>query len=159
MSETRLDPELESLAAKLAAQSPRLPVSESQELLYRCAFAAGQSATARNARQWQGLSATLALLLAAAALLPLATQQRRHFVNQTIEVPSNKPGSEASESPRLQAIAGVAVGPSKIDLDAWQQPADAGQVLEQGLIRFANIDPALRSLAVANLSRCAVDQQ
>jgi hypothetical protein len=60
------DPTLQSLEARLAAIPLRLPTNERQQLLYQCAFAAGQSAgqrTATNiARRWMAVTTVMALL-------------------------------------------------------------------------------------------------
>jgi len=149
MNEPRLDPELESLAAKLAAQSPRLPAAESQALLYQCAFSAGQSAASRNLRRWQGLAAALAVLLAGACL-PLAALR--------LPMAFHRPAASDGE-PSPRALADAQADPAEIDVDAWQQPSDSSRFLEQGLTRFGQVDPALRSLAAANLSRRVLDQQ
>jgi hypothetical protein len=158
MNEQPIDPALESLAARLAAQSPRLSAGEAQELLYQCAFAAGQSSAAARTRRWQGLSVVLAVLLVAAGL-PLAAGRLPLAIRQPPAAPPSQPAPAPADSPPQRAIAGAAAVPGKIEVDAWQNSTDSSQALEQGLSRFEQIEPEFRSLAVVNLSRGVLAQQ
>ena len=110
--------------------TPRLSAAESQELLYQCAFAAGQSSAARTTRRWQGVSAALAVLLAAACLPLAAERLRLPFASRPPRRASTCPAP--GEWPPQRALAGSGADAVEIDVDAWQRPADSGRFWSRG---------------------------
>src|SRR5688572_8156186 len=60
---TLSDPQLQSFEARLAAATPQSSPVEQQQLLYQCAFAAGQRAGRKSLRRWRVASAALVVLL------------------------------------------------------------------------------------------------
>jgi hypothetical protein len=151
------DPALESLAARLAAGPPRLSAERSHELLYLCAYAAGRSAAERRTRRWQGVAAVMTVLLVGLCI-PLARQQFSTVAHQPPTVPVTRPSVALDQLVMPQAFAHAAAAAGSMPLDAWQQPVEASDIFEQGLTRFEQADPTLRSLAVANLSRTILEQ-
>jgi hypothetical protein len=57
------DPQLQSLEVRVAAAAPQFSPIEQQQLLYQCAFAAGQLAGRKSLRRWRVASAALVVLL------------------------------------------------------------------------------------------------
>jgi hypothetical protein len=149
MSESRFDDhELDLLAARLAPLAPRLPAHESQELLFRCGFAAGRTAAARQARRWQALSAALAVLLLGLSI-PL--------VQQRFPLAWRAPAAIPEQAPAPRDFAQTAMAVAAIKLDAWQQPAQATAALEQDLARFGQTEESLRLLSAGMLSQSLLE--
>lgn len=146
------DPQLQSLEARLAAMAPQESPARQQELLYRCAFAAGQSATRGSVRRWQAAVAALALLLVGMSV-PLARNQMmvvRHDPKPAA------PQQEISTQPPMlvQQEAPPSVRePVHVDLDAWQLAASPTASLASELSQFQQVDPDLRLLAAGPLAR------
>lgn len=141
--------DLRAFEARLCALSPSLPPAEQQQLLYQCAFAAGQNVAKRTLRRWQGATAALTVLLvgltipiargpSSVAQLPAAQAAQNRLIEQ--------PEAEAMSSMREpRAIA--------ISLDAWQRKPSPIASLDKELSQFAQLTPRQRSLSVGALQR------
>ncbi len=150
------DPALESLAARLAACPPRVSDERSQELLYLCAYAAGRSAADRRTRRWQGVAALLTVLLIGMSI-PLVNRQAGEVAHQPPQAPPSNAAVVFDQPAIPRAFGAPAPADADVSLSAWQQPVAAGDGLAAGLARYEQTDPALRSLAVARLSRSILD--
>jgi hypothetical protein len=149
MSESRFDDhELDLLAARLAPLAPRLPAHESQELLYRCGFAAGRTAAAWQARRWQVAAAVLAVLLLGSSI-PL--------VQQRLPLARRAPAAIPEHTPAPRDFSQTAATVAAINLDAWQPPAQATAALEQDLARFGQTEESLRLLSAGMLSQSLLE--
>jgi hypothetical protein len=160
------DPQLQSLEARLAASAPAIPAAERQQLLYQCAFAAGQRASRRCLRAWQAAAAALGVLVALLSV-PFSGDVPRP------EDPDHAAGREPSPAaagdlahgprmprdPRPDTGAELVVArsqrpqPPQVELDAWQVRSSDQAALTEQLAQFSQLDPGLRSLAVGRLTR------
>ncbi len=144
------DPQLQSLEARLAAAAPQSSPVEQQQLLYRCAFAAGELAGRKSLRRWRVASATLVVLLLGLSVpvahdhWRLAAQKREPSTSTELKPQPMLAQSEILFSARQSAA---------FDLDAWQMPRSDRVSLSDELAQFRNTDPHLRSLAVGTFTR------
>jgi len=146
------DPALKALENQLAGLAPQISSAEQQDLLYQCAFAAGKQTLARSLRRWQAAVATLALLLVSLSL-PLAN-------SQWIVARHEPPPSPTPDSPQV-ALAEPAVEPIRPvvpagQFDAWQVAISSSEAIASNLEQLERIDPEARPLAVAALTRAAL---
>jgi hypothetical protein len=149
------DPQLQSLEARLAAMAPQESSARQQELLYRCAFAAGQVSTRASMRRWRAAVAALALLLVAASI-PLARNQSLVVKQEPVPVAPRQ--MDESQPPILaQREAPPTVRePVQLETDAWQLASSPTASLAEDLAQFQQIDPDLRSLAAGPLARAVL---
>jgi hypothetical protein len=148
------DPLLQALEARLAALPPQESSARQQELLYRCAFAAGKSSARRAKQRWQAIAAALALMIVAVSI-PLVRapfQVARHELEPIVPQQPVQP-----ERPLLvQQGPPTERQPVQLDLDAWQVESSASASLDAELDHFQQSDPGLRALAVGTLTRAAL---
>jgi hypothetical protein len=114
-----LDPHLRSLEARLSAQTPSLSADRQQDLLYQCAYAAGQKAARAKLRRWRAGAIACAALLAVMA-------------GRSLSDPSEVDRDVAQAPARSiwkpwQLFIEKAIAPGKqlttsLDFDAWQIP-------------------------------------
>ena len=150
MSEHRLeDPALNDIETRLAAAAPRLGTAEQQELLYRCAFEAGQRAGLGRVRRWQVATVAAAALFVAALILPSARSPAP--AEQRVAVESSRP-RVASESAADESTAARPRQLAPVELDAWQLEQRATALSEE-LASFEQLDPRMQSSSVAHLLR------
>ena len=149
------DSELKGFEARLATLAPQLSHVEQQQLLYECAFAAGQHKARRAVRRWQTATVSMGLLLLG-AVVPIAQDQWR------IEPP---PGAlvvvQQGLSPKLPEASDSAVMPIRpvtADLDAWQLPNLPGVLLNQQMAQLEQSDLHTQSLAVGRLTQTLLTQ-
>ena len=146
------DPQLQSLEARLAAAAPQSSPVEQQQLLYQCAFAAGQLAGRKSLRRWRVASAALVVLLLGLSV-PVAHNHWKPFLVEQKRDPSTP--TEVKPQPMLaqSEISFSARQSAAVDLDAWQVPHSDRGSLSDELAQFRNTDPHLRSLAVRTFTR------
>lgn len=145
------DPQLQALEAQLAASAPLVSTARRQQLLYRCAFAAGQSAASSTLRRWQGAVAALTVLLLGMSI-PLARGPSM-LAKREVEPPARRELSSQgipAEWENLPIARGAAV---TVALDAWQMPPSATASFDDELAQYEQIDPRLRSLTLGALTR------
>jgi hypothetical protein len=149
------DPQLQALEARLRAMTPPALPAEQQQLLYGCAFAAGRRVALRALRPWQGAAVVLTVLLIGATV-PLA-RERSSLAPLSAEQPAQNraPEPEGAEDEMRPLAARRAIA---VSLDAWQAKASPRASFDDELAQFAQIDPRLRSLTVAALTRQLLDQ-
>jgi hypothetical protein len=150
------DPRLQSFEARLAAMVPQTSPVQQQQLLYECAFAAGQRRAFRSLRRWQAVAAALGILLLGLSVpfahdhLPLARPR--------LPLAGDRPKPilpAEGTSPRLSAPSEPAVvvrKPVTVELDAWQMETPGGALLAEQLAQLQGPDPHLRSLSVGALT-------
>ncbi|HVX63037.1 MAG TPA: hypothetical protein VHC19_20615 [Pirellulales bacterium] len=149
------DPHLQDLEARVAAALPRTSTAEREQMLYQCAFAAGQAAVRKRLRRWQGATAVLTVLFA--GLSVSFVRQPALPVNRMAAPPAPvlvAPDRTPTELERLLA----ARRPAAVALDAWQAPPSASESFAEELARFEQTDPRLRSLALGPLTRKLLEQ-
>jgi hypothetical protein len=99
----------------------------------------------------------LTVLLVAAVVIPLFHREPDEMAQQQPTAPRGEP-SITTERPAIpRAFASAAPADAEVSLSAWQEPAKPSGDLETVLARFEQTDPALRSLAVARLSRAILE--
>jgi hypothetical protein len=151
MNEHRFeDPSLRDIEARLAAAAPRLGAAQQQELLYRCAFKAGQHTGLGRVRRWQVATGAAAALCVAALILPPARSPRP--ADQRAAVPSSSP-QIASESAADESTAARPRQVAPVALDAWQLERRPASALSEELASFEQLDPRMQSSSVAHLLR------
>jgi hypothetical protein len=145
------DPVLQALEAQLAARVPSVSAAEQQEMLYQCAYAAGQQVGVRTLRRWQATAGALAALVLAVSLPQWAGQQ--HLAVQPPAVPpapvvveKTSPGSATVPDPVVQVPDGV----RKVQLDAWQMPRSNDRLNPMAL---AQNDAEARANSVRSLTQ------
>lgn len=154
------DPRLESLEAYLSSLSPRLASDEQRELLYQCAFAAGEQAAKQHVRRWR--TATLALSLLTCGLLfsipsrvdlPLEpgqpagsglTAHAKTTVNEVIATQTRNDSPPAT-TPLHE--------PARVQLDAWERRPDQIAEFSDALLRFQQLEPAARANTMIAIER------
>lgn len=144
------DPQLQSLAARLAAAAPRLPDGEAQQLLYQCAFAAGQSAAARKTRRWQAASSALAATLLGVCVFAMPGPLRIAQQPPVADSPSQPEPQEHEDLPARSFVA--------VRLDAWQARDDGIEKFAHKLAQFKQLEPELRAVALRSLDHAAALQ-
>jgi hypothetical protein len=92
-----IDPELQSLEARLASQAPRLPATEQTQLLYQCAFAAGKAAGQRACHRVIQASTAVTLVL---ALLCVSLAYRATLHHEPAPLAHTPPSHGTSEVER-----------------------------------------------------------
>jgi hypothetical protein len=142
------DPLLQSLAARLAAAAPMASAAEQQQLLYRCAFAAGQRAMRRKLRRWQATAAALSIIVAGMGL-PLVRVYP--LLVQRAAVRPAPPIAKATRTPRDDSP--VLRHPAAVVQEAWRMPPAAEDSFAAALARFKQTEPGLRSHALGALDR------
>lgn len=145
------DQQLQAFEARLAMLSPKLSDDDRSELLYQCAFAAGQRSSARRVHTWQLTTAALLLVLLGASV-PLVSppfQVARHAERP----PPLEPQAPAREAvPAEISDRDLFPRPAvEVALDAWQLPDTSGDKLSHELARFEEQEEAFRSLAMGVL--------
>ncbi|MEX2176294.1 MAG: hypothetical protein WD872_18170 [Pirellulaceae bacterium] len=150
------DPGLESLAARLAAHAPRLPQPEQDRLLYQCAYAAGQAATARKTRRWQVASAALAVVLVGLSI-PAASERLRVAWQAPPLADPPAPVVGENHSPKIEpeprpATANPTDRSPTIALDAWQLATDRSATFAEELAKVREADPSGRLLSTRGMS-------
>ena len=157
------DPQLQSLEARLAATNLQISAGEQQQLLYRCAFAAGKSASIRSVRRWQAAAAAL-VLLALGMSVPLArdewllASQRAQPSIPTEHAPA--PVDTAPSPTRTFVQDSVPHRTPKlttVELDAWQLPPPDANSFAEEIARLEKSDPHIRSLTVGTLTRAVLN--
>lgn len=144
------DAQLQSFEARLAAAVPQLSPIQQQQLLYQCAFAAGQGVAGRSLRRWQVVVAALVVLLLGMSV-PFA-HDRLLLAKQKVE-PIVVPDETTQRMVTPSEIPIIARQPATVELDAWQTQQSSSVSLANDLDRFERTDPHLRSLAVGTLTR------
>jgi len=147
------DPQLQSIEARAAAVTPRLSQAEQQQLLYRCAYEAGQHRVAKQVRRWQGT--TVAILVVAVGLsIPLVRGREAHDPSpQYVEsiAPDTIVPRHQSDLPRFPDSRSP-ISP-RVELDAWQLRPPVDGLASESRTPARPIDPHIRSLTVGALTR------
>jgi hypothetical protein len=146
------DPALKALEDQLAGLVPQLSAADQQDLLYQCAFTAGRQAMIRPLRRWQGAVAALAVL-AVSLSVPL--------VNTRPIIAKHEPQSSPTKVELVAAIpTPEAIRPiiPAGQFDAWQVALSSSDAVASNLQQLERIDPETRPLAVAALTRAALQQ-
>jgi hypothetical protein len=151
------DPQLLSLEARLAAMAPQESPARQQELLYRCAFAAGQSSARTAVRRWQAAAVALAVLLIGASI-PLANHQLAVAKRDPKPAPPQRVAPPQPPMLAQQEIPPTVREPVHLELDAWQVASSPSTSLAIDLAQFQQVDPELRSLAAGALARSVLQQ-
>jgi hypothetical protein len=143
------DPQWQSFETELAAHVPQVSIQERDQILYACAFAAGQSKERQSVRTWKVMAAVLSLLLTV-SLIP-HRQAPPSIVRETRNAPVY-PETTSSQAPSMELV------PESqrlllIDLDAWKVHSPENRLLSEQLSEFAQFDPHLRSLTVSSMNR------
>ena len=144
------DPERTGFEARLAALAPQLSQVEQQQLLYDCAFAAGQKKTEGSVRRWQTTTAVIGLLLLVVSV-PVAKNGWRTAEQGSALAVSQPPSS--SQRPVASEAIVMPEHPMAVDLDAWQLPINPDESLNEQLVQLQHADLHTRSLAVGSLTR------
>lgn len=155
MSTNRIDdPALKALEDRLIGAAPQLSAAEQSDLLYQCAFAAGRQAMLRPMRRWQAATAALLVLLVGLSV-PLANRQNM-VAKQDTRPPVAAPTPQvALAQPVMESIRPpVPIG----QFDAWQVALDSDDAVASNLKQLERTDPEMRSLAVAALTRAALQE-
>ena len=145
------DPELRTLAARLAAIAPLVPVAEQQRLLYASAFSAGQKSTLRTVRHWQSVAAGLVILLVGLTI----SRGSQHVMlaehsNERTASPQQVARDRAVERTEgISAMRQVTLA----DLDAWQLRPRENYLSPESLLQRKPIDPRLQPFTVSALTR------
>lgn len=150
------DPVLQALEARLAGLTPQLSLVDQHALLYRCAFSAGQQAAVKTTRRWQAAVGLLALLLLGMSI-PLA---QRGMMLAREQPPQVAPPSAGPAQPMIAQRETESLQPrvAQVDNDAWQIEPCPSDALGDHLAQFQQTDSAMRSLAVAALTRSVLAQ-
>jgi hypothetical protein len=150
------DPGLQALEARLAGLTPQLSAQERNDLLYQCAFTAGQRSTRGTLRRWQAAAALL-VAVSLGLTIPLASNSPLGHHNQAKtepEPPPSKPVEIVTNTPSelipLQR-------PIEIAADAWQLDQRSSDPLAESLAEFERTSPEMRSFAVAAMTRVAMN--
>src|SRR5687768_6181781 len=132
------DPQLQSLEARLAAMAPQESPARQQELLYRCAFAAGQVSTRASLRRWQAAVGALALLFVAASI-PLARNQSLVVKQEPNSVSPRQ--TDLSQPPMLaqQEAPPTVREPVHLETNAWQLASSPTASLANDLAQFQQV--------------------
>lgn len=143
----------ETFEVRIAKLVPQLSPAEHQQLLYQCAFSAGQTEGRKSLRRWQAVAAAL-VVTALGLSIPLVHEQV-WLAKQRVE--PTRPTDIVPRSTLAQAeIPTTARQAGAVELDAWQlQSAEAS--LTHELACFEQTDPHLRSLAVGTLTRTILE--
>lgn len=155
---SNIDPELQSLEARLADMAPRLPRDEQKQLLYECAFAAGRKQGAAALWKWRASAGSLAVVLLVAAAINIFAAGNDDRVGPSV---ATSP-SQVAPAPRANgAFSSSAISPPSpvrsVRLDAWQKaPPLSRDSLDESLASWNGVDPHSRSLAVGALTRAAL---
>jgi hypothetical protein len=155
------DPQLEALAARLSSLAPKLADDEQRELLYQCAFAAGETFAGRRAVRWRNISSVLAVLLCGffvsalgRGIWQVGPAQMEH--DSPVTQSSVPVTPSAVETPPI-ATADVSLElvqqRDSIQLDAWANHDDPVEAFSAALARFQQLDPAARSRSVTEIQR------
>jgi len=148
------DPALKAIEDQLSGLAPQISPAEQQDLLYQCAFAAGKQTMTRSVRRWQAAVATLALLLVSLGI-PLANNQWIVARNETHPEPGPSPQQIAVGEPTTEPIRPVV---PIAQFDAWQVALSSSDAVANNLEQLERIEPETRPLAVAALTRAALQQ-
>jgi hypothetical protein len=147
------DPQLQSFEARLASRSPQVSAVQRDNLLYACAFAAGQQAAVRPLRRWRLATAALSVVLVG-AMIPYVREPppipRQPIERHAITEPT------PPRKPVLVESGALAHEPAVVHLDAWQMRTQSGESLTEQLCQLEKTDPHLRSLAVGVLTQAAL---
>lgn len=155
MNPKRLDdPALQSLEDQLAGLAPQLPAAEQQDLLYRCAFAAGRQAMMRPLRRWQAAAATLSVLLAVLCV-PLVNSGNM-VARHAPQLGPRAPAPDLAAAIVEPELSRPVVPPQRFD--AWQVALSSADAVEKNLEELQGTDPDMQSLAMVSLTRAALEQ-
>ena len=151
------DPQLQSLEARLAAMPLQLPAGEQQQLMYRCAFAAGKRTSTRSLRRWQAAAAVLVVLLAGMSV-PLARDEWLLATQPAKpQIPVEQaPASKETAPPAMlveELVPHRTPQVGNLELDAWQITHSEKNSFAEELAHLEKSDPHLRSLTMGTLSR------
>jgi hypothetical protein len=92
-----IDPELQSLEARLTSLPPRLPADEQKQLLYECAFAAGKRAGQRASRRMIRASTAVSFVL---TLLCVGLAYRANVRQDSVPLAHTSPSYAIAEGER-----------------------------------------------------------
>lgn len=144
------DAQFRSLEARLAAANPQLSVSDQQQLLYECAFAAGRDAGRKRLPNWQLVATGLMGIVVGLSLsLPLVRDQGT-VVEKGPVAPA--PTDVQRQPTFVPEVPNPARQSAIADVNAWQLQHESVSLADQ-LAQFKQTDPHLRSLSVGTLTR------
>jgi hypothetical protein len=139
---------IQAFEAQLMAHRPKLADREVRDLLYGCAFAAGQKSAIRETRRWQLASASMAVLLLGMSI-PLA---HVHLVVARPEPATNRPATTAQvPTPGKAATSWSPI--AAVPLDAWQVQENTETKFDSELAKFQRMNADASSLAVGTWRR------
>lgn len=158
------DPTLQSLEARLAASAPQLSTDEQHQLLYACAFAAGQRSAVRSTRQWQAITLTLGLIVVGLTYsqIPGPAQVARAVPIQNESPQVGMRTGDAVDHPKdsisesYEALSSVKRSPN-VRLDAWQRAPSTTRSDSTKLAQQSSFVTAGDGLTVGGLNLGALD--
>ena len=144
------DPQLRLLEAQLLAQPPQVSIAKQDELLYACAFAAGQQIARRSLRRWRMSTIVMGGMVVGMAIPHFggSSQMARHPSEQSVPMvpaPSQQPAPPESMVSMQKPTTAV--------LDAWQVSDPVDQSLSDQLAQLERTRPQMKSLTVGTLIR------
>jgi hypothetical protein len=144
-------PPWQSFEKELAVHVPQISVQERDQILYACAFAAGQMKRSQSIRFWKMMVTTLSLLLAVSLIPHLHSPSDISYETQSV------PGSPEGTSSQAMKAEEASESESEIllmvNLDAWRVPSSKNRLLSSQLTEFGQLDPYQRSLTVSSMNR------
>ncbi len=148
------DTQLQSLEARLTATVFQLPLVRQQELLYRCAFAAGQNAAHSRIRRWKTAASMFAVLFLTVGGMLVC--DRWMLAPQVLEQPIASDRTPAPTVPHTD-FPRIAQETIHIELDAWQMPSKETASPSSEFALLNEIEPRLCSLTMSSLTRKALE--
>lgn len=139
------DPQLELFTSQLIAMAPRLSAAEQQQILYECAFSAGQGQSRRALFKWRAATTVLGLLVVGMSL-PMVSGR---LTAQAVQ-PVSMPVVEATPPVTLTTEESLVATrkPISVRLDAWQIPASAEDPWHRQTAQLPAIGPSENELTV-----------
>lgn len=129
--------------ARLRAQTPQITLAAQQDLLYQCAFQAGQQKSHRSLRIWQGGTLILGLALTLSWFTPRPLDRTPMAKNQEAPAPSD-----------TQALPQTLEPPDRVWVFAKDsQNEETIRAFERHLERFALWEPHEKELTMARIGK------
>ena len=152
------DPNLQDLESRLANMILRVSPRDAQNLLYQCAFEAGQKKTGKAIRRWQAAVATL-FVVSMGLSVALVNQKvtRTDMVQSPPTIGSQSTSTVASSNgakpAAAQDIPQISRKEISVDLDAWQLRSTNGETTASDMALVVHSDPTLQPYTVGALTR------
>jgi hypothetical protein len=153
------DRQLELLAARLSSLAPKLTGDEQRELLYRCAFGAGEKSARRRAAFWRNMCAGLAVLFCGTMAFTVGRAVQQVASSEPPrEITIRDASSQATDartvvpSPVRAPVdepPGIIGGRMSLKLEGWTARPDRSAAFDEAFDRFQKLDPAVRAQSVS----------